>query len=111
MEATDVNTEPKTIHETSKESKARIKDSLKPYIGDKTLISAREFWMSCVGEDKPIRWVRSYKTLLKYISESYADVFKPTIKGSKSGTRYYVEVDNIVEFLFLFENNHFKKDK
>lgn len=89
-----------------KRTKAQIRLSLQPYIGDKTLISAREFWLDCVGPNKPIRWIKSYKTLLKYISENYKDVFKPKIKGTRSGTRYYIEIDNIVEFLFQFENNN-----
>lgn len=105
------NFEKKAKTEYAKKSKAAIKRSLKPYIGDRTLISGREFWLYCVGDNKPVRWVKSYKTLLKYISEKYADVFKPKIKGTGSGTRYYIEVDNIVEFLYLFDNNSLTPDK
>lgn len=104
------------IEKTAKTKHARIiknaiRRSLKPYIGDRSLISGREFWLYLVGDNKPIRWVKSYKTLLKYISEKYADIFKPKIKGTGSGTRYYIEVDRIVDFLYLFDNNALKPDK
>lgn len=90
----------------SARTRAEIRKSLDPHIGkERTLISAREFWLYCVGPEKPVRWVTSYKTLLKYISENYRYIFKPKVKGIGSGTRYYLEVDNIVEFLYRFENS------
>jgi hypothetical protein len=74
-------------------------------IEDGTLISARELWLHCVGPNKPISWIRSYKTLLKYVSETYKDVFKPVVVGQGSGTRYYIEIDNVAKFLYQFENH------
>ena len=100
---TDTDTKAKTDYE--KTAREEIKKSLEPYVGERTLISAREFWLHCVGDDKPVRWVKSYKTLLKYISDNYRDTFKPKVKGEGSGTRYYIEVDNIVDFLYKFEHN------
>lgn len=56
-----------------------------------------------------IYWVRSYKTLLKYIQKEYVDIFKPNIQGSTTGTRYYLHVENIIKFLEMFDNNKFCK--
>lgn len=87
-------------------SKAGKKKTVKiPAIGDRQIISARELWLYCVGESKPINWIESYKALLKYVSKDYVNIFQPIVKGDNSGTRYYVKVDNIVEFLWRFENN------
>ena len=60
-------------------------------------------------QSKLIHWLKSYKTLLKYVSVEYVDIFKPTVLGTTTGTRYYVEVENIIEFLKKFDNNEFDK--
>jgi len=85
--------------------KTELQRNLKPHVSEKTLISARELWLHCVGPDKPISWIRSYKTLLKYVSENYKSIFNPVVIGEGSGTRYYIEIDNVVEFLYKFENH------
>lgn len=65
-----------------------------------SLVSARE-----LSESNLIRWITSYKALLKYVSKDYEDIFKPKKTGTRSGTRYQVPVENIVTFLVLFEEN------
>jgi len=67
---------------------------------EKILLSVHQIWKS-----KKIYWIVTYKTLLKYISKDYVDVFKPIVKGSKSGKRYFVTEDNLQEFVRKFENN------
>lgn len=98
------------IVRTSKDGKTKKTIPLPP-IGDKTLISARELWIYCVGKDKPINWIESYKALLKYVSKDYSHIFQPTVRGDKSGTRYYVKLDNVVDFLYKFENNKLNNKK
>lgn len=66
----------------------------------KKLLTARQIWAA-----KKVYWITSYKALLKYISEDYIDIFKPIVKGSNSGKRYYVLEENIDEFIKRFENN------
>jgi len=66
----------------------------------KRLLTARQVWAS-----NKIYWVTSYKSLLKYISKEYVDVFKPITKGVNSGKRYFVKEENVDEFIRLFENN------
>lgn len=90
---------PKPTHNeiVSRETiEARVKESL----GDERVVSARELWQSNL-----IDWIGSYKALLKYVSTDYRDIFNPRTTGSNSGTRYYVPVNNIVDFLYKFENN------
>lgn len=100
---------PRKIARTSNDGKD--KTLTLPPIGDKTLISARELWLYCVGNDKPINWIESYKALLKYVSKDYRHIFQPTVRGTKSGTRYYVKTSNVVDFLVAFENNQLDKAK
>lgn len=66
----------------------------------KKLFSVHEIWKS-----KKIYWISTYKTLLKYISTDYVDVFKPITKGKKSGKRYFVSNENLDEFIKKFEQN------
>jgi hypothetical protein len=68
-------------------------------------ISIRELWIYCVGPTKPISWVSSYRTLIRYVSSKYVDIFKPTIEGSNSGKRYFITIDNIATFIRLREQN------
>ncbi len=77
-----------------------IETRVQDVFGDERVVSARELWQSNL-----IDWIGSYKALLKYVSTDYRDIFKPRTTGNNSGTRYYVPVDNIVEFLYKFENN------
>ena len=64
------------------------------------LYSAREIW-----EKNKIPWVKTYKTILKYISEDYKDVFSPITKGAGTGKRYFVTEENLNKFLKKFKNN------
>jgi len=67
---------------------------------EKQLLSVHEIWKM-----KKIYWLNTYKTILKYISRDYKDIFKPIIKGSKTGKRYFVNIENIKIFIEKFENN------
>lgn len=64
------------------------------------LLTVHQIW-----KNKKIYWITTYKTLLKYISKDYVDIFKPIVKGKKSGKRYFVSEKNIDEFIRKFENN------
>lgn len=66
----------------------------------KKLLSVHQIWKS-----KKIYWIVTYKTLLKYISKDYTQIFKPIVKGSKSGKRYYITENNLNEFIRKFESN------
>lgn len=66
----------------------------------KNLLSIHQIWKS-----KKIYWIETYKTLLKYVSREYKDVFQPIIKGEGSATRYFVKEENIDKFVKMFENN------
>jgi hypothetical protein len=67
---------------------------------EKKLLSAHQIWKA-----KKIYWITTYKTLLKYISKDYVDIFKPIVKGSKSGKRYFVTDENLENFIKKFEKN------
>ena len=67
---------------------------------EKELLSVHEIWKT-----KKIYWVQTYKTLLKYVSKDYKEIFNPIVKGSKSGKRYFVSIDNLNEFVKKFESN------
>jgi len=67
---------------------------------DKKLLSVHQIWKS-----KKIYWITTYKTLLKYVSKDYADIFKPIIKGRRSGKRYFVSEENLDDFIKKFEQN------
>jgi len=94
---------PQEVERTN--SKGKVKKATAPALGDRQIISARELWLYCVGNGKPINWIESYKALLKYVSKDYFMVFRPTVKGDNSGTRYYVKADDVADFLYMFENN------
>lgn len=68
----------------------------------KELLSVHEIW-----QHNYIYWIKTYKTLLKYISKDYVDIFKPILKAGKgrSGKRYYVARENLDNFIKKFENN------
>ena len=55
--------------------------------------------------DKKIYWVKTYKTLLKYM-DKYKHILKPTVVGEKSGKRYFVSESNLNEFVRKFEENN-----
>jgi len=67
---------------------------------NKKLLSVHEIWKS-----KKVYWISTYKTLLKYISKDYVDIFKPIVKGSRSGKRYFVSEEDLNIFIKKFENN------
>ena len=50
-------------------------------------------------------WVKSYKTVLLYITKDYKHILKPIVKGSRSGTRYFVPEGNIKKFVHMWETN------
>lgn len=67
------------------------------------LISVRELYLR-QAEFLPVK--RTYKTVLRYVSEDYKDIFQPVIVGKGSGTRYYVKEENIIKFKEKFLNNN-----
>lgn len=81
-------------------SRETIEARVQQIFGDERVVSARELWQSNL-----IDWIGSYKALLKYVSTDYRDIFNPRMTGTNSGTRYYVPVENVVDFLYKFENN------
>ena len=66
----------------------------------KKLFTIHQIWKS-----KKIYWVGTYKTLLRYISSDYVDIFQPIVKGSRTGKRYFVGEEKVSEFVRKFENN------
>lgn len=70
---------------------------------EKKLMSVHQIWSK-----KYIYWIKTYKTILKYIQE-YKDILKPVIKGNKTGKRYFISQENLNEFIRKFENNELKK--
>lgn len=96
----------KTQNERELEIRKDIEKHLEGNADSNTRISARELWLYCVGPGKPISWIKSYKTLLKYVSETYKTIFNPVIVGEGSGTRYYIEIESVVKFLYKFENHN-----
>jgi hypothetical protein len=74
--------------------------SKKNNMQEKKLLSVHQIWKT-----KKIYWITTYKTLLKYISKDYVDIFKPIVKGSKSGKRYFVTEENLDNFIKKFEKN------
>jgi len=72
-------------------------------------ISARKLWLNCVGKGKPISLITAYKTLLRYVSKDYKDIFNPLVVGDKSGVRYSIKIDNIIEFIFQERHRELKK--
>lgn len=63
-------------------------------------ISIRELWLYCVGVGKPIHWIKSYKTLIRYVSDRYVDVLNPTVEGEASGKRYFMTLDDIATYIY-----------
>jgi len=70
---------------------------------NKNLLTVHQIW-----QKKLIYWVKTYKTLLKYVSTDYTDILKPITKGKKTGRRYFIEKENIDKFIEMFENNKLK---
>jgi len=64
------------------------------------LYSAREIW----AQNK-MPWVKTYKTILKYINKDYKHILKPITKGFGTGKRYFVTEKNLSLFLEKFNNN------
>ena len=67
---------------------------------NKKPLSIRQLWRS-----KKIYWVDTYKTIIRYVSKDYADIFKPIVIGSRTGKRYFVKEENIQRFIKKFENS------
>jgi hypothetical protein len=63
-------------------------------------VSTRVLWMSGL-----IYWVKAYRTVLTYVSNDYRSIFSPIMTGSRSGKRYLISTDSIVEFIYRFETN------
>lgn len=68
--------------------------------GDAPYVSTRMLWKSGL-----IYWVKAYRTVLSYVSDSYRDIFRPSMTGSRSGKRYLISTEGIVEFIYRFETN------
>ena len=64
------------------------------------LLSIHQIWKS-----KKFYWIKTYKTIIKYVSKDYVDIFKPVIVGSKSGKRYFVKEKNLNKFIKKFKNS------
>ncbi len=64
------------------------------------MYSVHEIWK--MGS---IHWVKTYKTILKYVSVDYIDILKPTVVGRKTGKRYFVHKKNLDTFIEKFEKN------
>lgn len=62
--------------------------------------TVHEIWKS-----NKIYWIKTYRILIKYVSRDYKHIFKPTMVGTKTGTRYYVSEENLNEFIRRFEAN------
>ena len=73
---------------------------IKSKMTNQKLLSVHQIWKS-----KKIYWVTTYKTLLKYVSKDYVEIFKPIVKGSRSGKRYFVTEEKLDEFIRKFETN------
>jgi len=67
---------------------------------NKKPLSIHQLWRS-----KKIYWVDTYKTIIRYVSKDYADIFKPIVIGSRSGKRYFVKEENLKRFIKKFENS------
>ena len=67
---------------------------------NKKPLSIHQLWRS-----KKIYWVDTHKTIIRYVSKDYVDIFKPIIIGSRSGKRYFLKEENIKRFIKKFENN------
>lgn len=66
----------------------------------KNLMSIHQIFKS-----KKIYWIGTYKTVLKYVSSDYIDIFQPIVKGRRTAKRYFVKEENINKFIKKFENN------
>jgi hypothetical protein len=67
---------------------------------DEDIMSVHQLW-----KNKNIYWIGTYKTILKYISNDYKNIFNPIITGGRTGKRYFVKKKNVDEFIRKFENN------
>lgn len=72
---------------------------------DKTYDNEKLMTIHQMWKNNNIYWIGTYKTLLKYVSEDYKDIFQPIVKGQNSGKRYYIKKENIDKFVKMFENN------
>lgn len=66
----------------------------------KKLFTIHQIWRS-----KKIYWIGTYKTLLKYVSKDYTDIFQPIVKGKGTGKRYFVKEERVDMFVKQFEDN------
>jgi hypothetical protein len=73
--------------------------------------TALNFFNKCVGDGKSIYWIRSYHTWLKHITKYYPDIFGTNVStksrvdtSKKYGNRYYVDINNAVDYIYAFEN-------
>jgi hypothetical protein len=62
------------------------------------IVSIRELW-----KNEDINWVTSYATILKYVTQDYTNYFKPISKGSGTGRRYFVKMNNVRKFKNAFK--------
>lgn len=69
-------------------------------------VSTRVLWMSGL-----IYWVKAYRTILTYVSDDYRSIFSPIMTGSRSGKRYLIATESIVEFIYRFETNQLTQNE
>jgi len=50
-----------------------------------------------------IPWVKSYKTILRYVSNDYSHILKPAVKGTGSAKRYFVSEKDLKNFIKKFQ--------
>lgn len=80
--------------------KEAVAQEVQDAFGNLPYVSTRALWQSNV-----IYWIRSYKTLLNYVSIDRRDEFQPHEVGENSGTRYLIPVENITRFINNYESN------
>jgi len=68
-------------------------------------MSKKVFTIHQIWRSKKIYWVDTYKTILRYVSSDYIDIFQPIVKGKRTAKRYFVKEENIDKFVTKFENN------
>lgn len=81
-------------------NKDDIRREVQLMFNDVPYISTRMLWLSGL-----VYWVKAYRTILTYVSTDYSSIFAPSVTGSRSGKRYLVSTESVVEFIYKFETN------
>ncbi len=72
---------------------------------EKVLLSTHQIWKM-----NKIYWIKTYKTLLKYVSKQYKDILQPISVGKKTGKRYFIKEERLNKFVEMFENGELSQD-